>query len=402
MTSLDSSTPSIIQRVDQLAKPRPFGSAGEARARKAVAEALAEAGWEVAEEPFSARWTIDSVAPLGIAAATFLLIIATVSVAVYPALAVLAACGYLILAALLDPLAEVILRYGLSTGRAGGPGTRGTNLRATHPNLRGPGPSLWIVAHLDAKRQRIPLVVRCAVALLSRVLGAAAAVAVVGYILAPHPLVLTTLRASFALAAMGAVVLLINASYGDTDGAVDNAGSLTALVEISRRLPSWAEGGHALRVELVATAGEEAGCLGAMALALGLSQRSETPLVLNLEALGAGPRLLLIAPPYKSPSGEAGSLLTQATTEAASGCGVNCFRWRKAPGFWADHQPFRRVGCEAATLAGVGRGLVSIHTRWDRSQRLDAHALERHLEVILAAVARLAESENGLANRPNM
>jgi Zn-dependent M28 family amino/carboxypeptidase len=185
-------------------------------------------------------------------------------------------------------------------------------------------------------------------------------------------------------------MLLINSSDGQTDGAVDNAGSLSGLVEIAKRLSTSPHLASGLHVELVATAGEEAGCLGAMALASSVVKNSGLPIVLNLEALGAGPRLLLIAPARKGKRKENRASLAETITASASEERVAVTRWLLAPGFWTDHRPFLRAGCEAVTLCGFGRGISTIHTHLDRVERLDGEALAQQVEFVLAAVARLA------------
>lgn len=384
---MNPSSESLRRRLRELARPRPFGSAQEAETGRKVAEALRRAGWSVSAEPFTASLTIDAVTPPGLAAAAFLLIAATATLKEVPLLAASSACLFLGLSAVLDRLAEALLGRSVAAGRVRPGAAQGVNLRATHPALAGPGPRLWIAAHLDAKRQTLPLVVRCAAALLARAVGALSALVVLAYLLWPSPALLAAQRATFVLAGLGALTLLVNSSDGETNGAVDNAGSLAALLEVAGKIGAAPRAAAGLRLELVATSGEEMGCLGAMALASSLAGEGDKPAVLNLEALGAGGRLLLIASGRKRSGAEPS--LAGAVSDLASRRGSPFWRWPLAPGFWTDQRPFLRAGCEAVTLCGFGRGVTAIHTRGDREEKIDLAALEEQTDFVLALVSHL-------------
>jgi hypothetical protein len=391
----------LLKLAGELSIPRTFGSPQEGKTRHLVAGALEKAGWLVEQKPFSALFTIDTLLPAGISAIAFFILLSTAALPNRPWLSAFSGLAALGLLTFLDRWALSLLRQGIRMTPKDASPIQGTNLIASHPELATSKKTLWLAAHLDSKGQMLPLLVRSILTVTARASCTVAALASLAYLLSAHGLILTIQRTAFVLASLTSLPLLVNTSERQSPGALDNAGSLALLVEIARKLGEDPRRIGDLQVKLVATSGEEAGCLGALALSLKENQKEERPMVLNLEALGAGQRLIIIGSPKAGWKGAGDSPLTDAILSATREQGVSYLRLPIAPGFWADHLAFLRAGFEAVTLASLGSGLWTIHTEADKVENIDGEALMNQCQFVLDVLTRLG-TEKGLAQKHNI
>jgi hypothetical protein len=277
-------------------EPRPAGSAAEARARDYAAQVLDEAGFTVSREPFTySRFPGAYATPIGGALlAVTLLIAAALGLGEFPR----AALGTILLGATAVAafaaamLGDAVLTLPMHRAAS-------ENLVATWGSET---PRVWLVAHLDSKSQPVPSLLRVGGAML---LGLAL---VLGLVAAALQLTGMPYRmawwASLAATLLGAMPVIASVVGTRSDGALDNASGVAAVLAgaVSVRpetmvgvlLPSaeelglagsraWARGaraGTALNCDGVDDAGE---------LTIMYSRAAPTPLIQTLEALSARP-----------------------------------------------------------------------------------------------------------------
>ncbi|MEP6990170.1 MAG: M28 family peptidase [bacterium] len=244
-----------LRHLAQLARrPRPAGSDAERDARHYAAGVLTSVGFTVREEPFSySAFPGRYATPIGGAALGATIVLAGVRAlvaggALAPAVILAVGAGTTI------AFARVMLTWGVRTTpllRA-----EGTNLVATRPGVE---PRVWLVAHLDSKSQPVPSALRVvgvatlAAALMLAVVAVALTLLGVG--------ARTTWYVALAAGVVGALPVMASVVGAQSDGAVDNASGVAAVLAAAERLHRTAACGVLL------TSAEELGLAGASAWA---------------------------------------------------------------------------------------------------------------------------------------
>ena len=179
-------------------------------------------------------------------------------------------------------------------------------------------------------------------------------------------------------------------------GAIDNAGSVAVLLRVGERLGVRPPGSGA-NVELVAFAGEEERAFGSLEFARQLALRSHHDVaMINLESLGAGPRLVY-APDdgWQSRRYATPQWLGERINAAAARIGMPPVEVQVAPpAVLTDARSLLAAGIPAITLRawadeGFPRGL---HSQHDSRDRLSAAALERAADLVLAVIDGFADA----------
>ncbi len=277
-------------------EPRPAGHAAEGRARDYAERVLDEAGFTVTREPFRySRFPGRFATPIGGALLAACILLAA-------ALGLAGAAGAALAMVILGGLTVAAFAAAMS-------GDAVLTLpfqRATSENLvatwGSETPRVWLVAHLDSKSQPVPSLVRVAGVMLLA-LALLLALAACGLQLAslPHRM---AWWAAAAAALAGALPVMGSVVGARSDGAVDNASGVAAVLAAAVAVPpetpfgvllpsaeelgmagarAWARGarkGTALNCDGVDDAGE---------LTIMYSGAAPTPLIQTLEALAPRP-----------------------------------------------------------------------------------------------------------------
>lgn len=350
----------IIERI--AAHPRAPGSEHEARARRYCAEYLSGAGFSVSEEdfdysPLPGKWAVPAIGALSLgwfAALGASLDRSAPQQAVHGALPLLVVMG---LVSLLANRAIRRPRRFLS---------RATNLVAT----RGGAPRVWLMAHLDSKSQKVPMLVRIA--------GIAVASAAI----------VTTLIASFipgardlgngfwipatVAGAAGSIAVLLSTVGNRSRGAIDNAsGVAAAMLTAVGSAPGSGVG-------VLVTSAEELGLAGAWAWVRQHAERYVSPegrAAVNFDGLDDVGSLICMS---DARSRVAASLRTAATATRRP----VVFRG-VLPGIMVDANALNHTGWDAITISkGNFSTLARIHTSADAPERLTGTGVAEAVELV--------------------
>lgn len=238
-----------------------------------------------------------------------------------------------------------------------------------------------VVAHRDSKSQPLPLILRVTGAVLSAVAWMALATALASG--TPHPSI--ALIAGVA-GGVGGILVACCGVGNESDGALDNASGVAALLRIAR---IEAEAGSD-DVAFLVTDAEELGLAGARAAARSSSGAEVDGLeaVINLDGLDdEGPIVLIEG---RSPLPHPPSRLTWCIDQAAAAHEVNVRHRGLPPGLLLDHIPFARAGMQSITvLRGGARSLARVHRPSDSVERLAGTGAARVARVLSDALARL-------------
>jgi acetylornithine deacetylase/succinyl-diaminopimelate desuccinylase-like protein len=380
--------------LDRILIPRPNGSAGLEQVAAFLASQLEQSGAEVALHEFTAT-------PFGFAltwSAAILLLLG------YAAAVARRRYGVALAAALLLPallLAEFELLLSPVSGLASRPEA---NVVGTFAGAPG-GPTLVFGAHYDSTthfgdhlswgawgRRQGPAT---ALALLLPLAGLGLrrrrrelprALALSAVALAAVPF-----AAMFWFQAIGPLV------RAPSPGAIDNGGSLAALLRLAERLAARPAGAPTT-VQIAFFAAEEERTLGSWAFARTLA--ADAPLaVVNLESIGASDELAWIPEDgfalrrWRSPE-ELVALVNGAARELRG----TALPPRELPfGTLTDGRSFLAHGIPAVTLrAFTGEGFPRrLHSEHDSRDRLSLPAIERCAEL-LEALVRRSDADPGL------
>jgi Zn-dependent M28 family amino/carboxypeptidase len=185
--------------------------------------------------------------------------------------------------------------------------------------------------------------------------------------LASHFLVPLAAIVAFA----SSLVLLLARATNSSSGALDNAAGVGVLLELGRSISS--NPCPCTEVSLVAPGAEELGLLGSTAFCrrhlLELTTQHKNVMVINLDGTGAGKSVWISG-------GNCKDGLSEMLRSAANAEGIQATGPFRALGLIADHMPFRAAGISALTLSGLLRKLLSIHTRKDRKELLEAETMD--------------------------
>ena len=348
-------------------EPRPAGSEAERRARDYAAGVLRDAGFTVRGEPFEYSGFPGRLGtPIGGAIAAASIVVPAIYGLAGRPLHAIGALGAGM--AVLTLFVRAMMRdavLDLPLLRA-----RGVNLVATRAVAVRP-PRVWLVAHLDSKSQPVPSAARVAGVVL---LVAGVALAVVAALLQlaalPNRMGWWGALAAVMLGAPAVMASLVGAR---SDGALDNASGVAAVLEAARRVrPDVAIG-------VLMPSAEELGLAGARAWA-----RAVAPTVgvaLNCDGVDDdGPTTIM----YTGPRPER---LLAAMRADDGGPTV-----RRMPlGLLTDSVALADRGWEAVTLSrGTFRSLRRVHSTHDTLDNLTGSGIGEVATLLARAAEALA------------
>lgn len=351
--------------LQQIARPRLFGTAGAKHVHQLLHDRLTALGLAVETRPFEfSTWPGHSAVP---ALGGFLMI-------VFAAVVLLLLRGdngpaALLLAGVIVVLLPAPILAGWAVDQFPIGRAAGANMIATRP---GSVPRFLVVAHRDSKSQPVPLGLRvAAAAVIVFTLPATGATAVFGA---------TAFALALALAgAAGAGVLVFCAAANNSPGALDNASGLAALLDLAAQETSGDVG-------FLVTDAEELGLAGSRAAARELSRLEA---VINLDGLDDdGPFRLLAG---RGPGARQRARALRDTLEqAARDHGAEVRTHRVPAGLMVDHLPFAAAGVPALTIMrGHADALVRVHQAGDSADRLTGRGAAEAARVVGSALAAL-------------
>jgi len=360
------------QLIDLLASaPRGAGGSGERDARKACAAFLEGCGLQATEEPFSysnfpGRW--------GTPLAGLILLCAFPGIALFASRGALVVSLGIAVAAILNLTAIWVLSQGrfllhLPFGRSSG-----VNLVAT---TRLSDPRIWLVAHLDSKSQPISI--------LTRALSVSAVVGTYGAALLLLALQWGGLSIESALwfcvgvvGAVSALPLLLSVVSDRSNGALDNASGVAAVLLAARTLSRRNTEGFGVLL----TSAEELGLAGAHAFAA--ARQAGTGI--NCDSIDESGGFIVL-------TGRSGG--GRAHQELAGAFARNETPVRSArmlSGILVDALAFQARGWDMVTVCKGGvNSLARIHAASDRSEFLFGDATERCALLLADATQALLD-----------
>ena len=346
---------------------RPSGGEGERAARDYAASELRSLGFDVHEERFAfsafpGRYaTPIAGALLGgtiVAACVLSLLGATT-------MAVVALLGVGVLATALFArwmLADGVLTVSWLRARA-------VNLVATRGSA---APRVWLVAHLDSKSQPLPSAARVAGILL---LAAALVLMVVTLLLTPGGTASRMMWwVALCVGASGALPVMASVVGADSDGAVDNASGVAAVLAAAAQL------GHHVSCGVLLPSAEELGLAGARAWATG----HHTGIALNCDGVDDDGTLVIMYN-QRAPQDLVAAVRAAAPPHMRA-------RARRMPlGLLTDSTALAAAGWQAVTVShGSLATLRRVHTSRDSLAALRGTAIDEVAGILARAVEALA------------
>jgi hypothetical protein len=349
--------------------PRAAGSAAEHEAREYCARVLGEAGFDVALEPFEySQAPARYGTPVG-GAIAWITIVATswLGAAGSPAFfsALVCVAGLAILGMWSwQMLGDGVLMLPWRRASA-------VNLVATRG---GSAPRVWLVAHLDTKSQPIPSVLRVA--------GIIALATAVAFVIAAVLLTLAggELRMLWwigaVLATAGAIPTMASVVGNDSNGALDNASGVAAVLEAVQT------SGQDSPIGVLLPSAEELGLAGARAWGSARHQSEDRGIAINCD--GVDDRGALTIMYSGMPSIEIIGAIRDAADEPA--------RVRRMPlGLLLDSVALSETGWRSVTVSrGSVASLRRVHTRADSLEQLRGEGISRTARVLARAAEALA------------
>lgn len=348
--------------------PRPAGSAAEARARARCADWLRASAFTVRTERFGYSMLPGRYGtPLGGVAAG-----ATIAGAALLARGGAPGAALALLLAVAIALA-VVGRWTARRGVLVLPGRAASeNLVAARATLAG-HTRVWLVAHLDSKSQPVPIGLRAAGVIGTAVVWIAAAV--LAALQAAGVDVRDVWMAVGVAGVVAALPVALTFVGQASDGAVDNASGVAAVLEAARRVDA------SLPVGVLLTSAEELGLAGARAWAA----RATPAVALNCDGVDDAGELVAMY------SGRRPARLLAALH--ASGNGRVRVR-RLLPGVLTDGVALADAGWAVVTLSrGTWATLRRIHTRRDDLAHLAGDGIDAAAELLARAATALAAPE---------
>lgn len=354
----------VYEHVLALAYPRRVGTDAERQAAAYIAGQFEASGLRVKREPF-----VVSHFPIEIGGRlVFLLCIALMLLGAW-----LAADWPLASAASWAAVAYLIncpWRLARYIGSRWPPRAYSENLVGHLPTAASSpaGARVVFMAHYDSKSQLLPTGVRVALVSASTALAAVWAVlaltAAAGY---ADPLAVAGPWNGAVLVSVMLAALILNLTGNRSPGALDNASGVGVLLELAQRWRPPA--GVDADVVFAATGAEEAGLDGARHFLLMHDAwwQEKPTLLINLESVGAGPRLYL--------AGQQNCLrLAHAVAEELQ----LPHQTLRVLGAGMDHQPFVAAGLNAVSILGdVVRASFAMHSPRDSVKLIEREALRR-------------------------
>lgn len=347
-------------------EPRGAGTEGERRAQNYAAAVLRDAGFTVSLEPFEySAFPGRFGTPAGGTAAW---------------LAVLASCWLATgadaprasSAALLAGLAllGVAVRHLLGDAVVTLPWLRASagNLVARQGSAE---PRVWLVAHLDTKSQPVPSALRVAGVTALAIGVALALVAAVLQLAGPSPRTLWWIAAG--LSTLGALPVMASVVGNRSDGAVDNASGVAAVLAAAQALPAQ----HAVGVLLPSA--EELGMAGARAWVRARGGR--TGIAINCDGVDDQGELTIMYSRSKPLA-----LIDLLGRHAEQRPHV-----RRMPlGLLTDSVAFADAGWQTVTVSrGSLRTLARVHSRRDSLRALRGDGIDAVSSMLARSAAEL-------------
>lgn len=366
----DPAAPGVRHLHALAAEPRFTGSANAARARAYCRAELERLGFRSIEEPFEysalpGRWAGPLAGAWSLAA---LVGAAAIGSRGRPEAAALYA---LAMGVVLAVAGAWLARRGVLTL----PALRreGVNLRATRGSTE---PRVWLVAHIDSKSQRVPMLAR---------VGSVTAVAI-AWIAALFGGLLSPLAAPLSwwwpaigvLGGAGSLGIVATIVGNDSPGAVDDASGVATVLAAAALI------GGECPVGVLLTDAEEMGLAGARAAASRAGDSVRRGIVLNVDGVDDEGVIRLMH------GGRRPARVIAAVRAAAERDGERLLSHRLLPGVLADAIAFADAGWEAVTLSrGTARTLGRIHTARDGLDAMSGRGIAGVARVLAHSATEL-------------
>lgn len=377
----------MLAQAREIAFPRYPGTAGDERAREILRRRFAEAGLEVGDEEFS-----YDLAP-ALRAIRAVLVTAALLLGAAGLLAVRSVGAAFLLLALGLAVGGAMLVWAPGAERLyarSGP-TRTANVVARR-KVGTPALTVVLLAHHDSKSQNLSLPFRMGLT-LAAIGGGVALLALLAAGLrggaAPGPPWLPGLPGGVAALALLALSTLRNGN--DSPGGVDNAGSLSILLELARDLP--AELPRDVEVVFLATGAEEDHMVGAMRWLDAHRGELGGRQVYALNFDGAGAPGKAVAMTRYGLGRSFSPLLARTARAAARRGGIPLRSIWLPPAMGIDAIPFHHRGVDCLTFSSgsLGRATLAVHSAGDVADHLDPETLARIARLARAVVVELSD-----------
>ncbi len=405
---------------EAVAYQRAVGTRGEQDARTQLAEQLKSIGLRVEHQPVHFSTALGVFLSLEILLSQLLIIAALGLSMLNQALGLIPAVLLGLLIASTGPLNRSVQRNAFAPRQGETPswwgrqcyslGTRYTsaNLLASFPKSSSNRhlPHLVLVAHSDSKSQRIPLVVRIALFVVS--IGGSllfAALTLLGF-LSPW---FTNISLVVAVIVLLSSIPLLFLDFGNASpGAIDNASGIGLVLHLAEVLAQDSRVHKRLKISVLISAAEELATMGALAYVqenkVSLHEQAKTGLhIFNFDGPGVDGNLYLVDP-RKGSAADAGSDLPDLIRGACTKLGIK-LRGFGLPGALFDHMPFSDAGFDAASLIAIGAHTRHIHSANDSADKLDTRGFDQAGQVAMEVISRMAKtgapSTNGTARSMN-
>ena len=360
-----------VRHLERLARwPRPAGGEAETAARQYASSVLGGLGFTVREERFSYSAFPGRYATPIAGGVLGVMVVAACALALRGAAT--AAAGVLLMGAASTAL---FARWMLADAVLTLPWLRadGVNLAATRGAAQ---PKVWLVAHLDSKSQPVPSVVRMAgVAVLALALTMAATAVLLTLVGLPARMLWWGALVS---GVAGACPVLASVVGAQSNGAVDNASGVAAVLAAAARL------GPGVACGVLLPSAEELGLAGARAWA-----RAHTAsIALNCDGVDdAGALVIMYNTPV--PSDVIGAVRGAAAAHAG---GVGVARVRRMPlGLLTDSTALAAGGWRTVTVSyGSLATLRRVHTPDDSLDNLRGASIDDIADILARAAEALA------------
>lgn len=380
----------LLQRARQhlqalAAAPRPAGSPADDAARVHAAEVLRATGFAVREEPFEYSALPGRFGTPLVGAAGILIVASAAHLAARGGIAV----GLAILvggAVALGIAGRWLARDGVLDLRY--LRTAGRNLVATRGEAM---PRVWLMAHTDSKSQPVPQALRAAGVIGLAATWVFAAVAAAGQLAGlTAGLSFGGWAAVAVLAVVTGLPVMLSVVGNRSDGALDNASGLAAVLLAAGEIP------ETVPVGVMITTAEELGLAGARAWARSNwvgGRPGDLPggqVVLNCDGVDDVGSLTGMF------TGRAPTRLLEALADAARAEGVRYRSLPLVPGILVDAVALADAGWEAVTLSrGTVATLARVHTRRDSLEHLRGDGIPEAAAVLARAATNLAMGRTG-------
>lgn len=241
-------------------------------------------------------------------------------------------------------------------------------------------PGIWLVAHLDSKSQTIAILVRIASVTAFAALSCIALLALVSAALLRRPSLVEAGVASSILAALSLLPLLVLFIGNRSNGALDNASGVAAILLAVRQLKGRDIG-------VVITSAEELALAGARAF---VATGRVPAVAINCDTFDDSGRFLLMK------SGTVSRRVEEAVGRAWSRPEIGDIQGEPPrlrgmlPGVMADNMAFSEAGWDSFTISRGNLGtLARVHTSGDNAGSIDGRGVDQAALLIAAIVEEL-------------